>query len=385
MYKVTFRQIALIALTAALASAVGVVALMKVTEGLGPSPDPLERSVLAQPPAPDPDESNNIEVYRATSPGVVYITTTAYVETFFGIYPQRGSGSGSIIDQEGRILTNFHVVSEGARAGRSVIEVTLADKSTFPATVIGVDPDNDLAVLKIDAPASKLTVIPLGDSAKLQVGQKVLAIGNPFGLQQTLTTGVISALERPLRSPSGRQIAGVIQTDAAINPGNSGGPLLNSSGEMIGINTAIFSESGGSVGIGFAVPVDTAKRIVPDLIRYGRVARPYLGLGFHPIDRRIARRLGLDSSVTSGLIVTDVEPGSPAAKIGIRPLQGNQTGYVLGDILVAVDGEGVASQEDLQRILLAKRPGDPVRLDLLRGGRRMTVPLVLARAPAQDD
>jgi S1-C subfamily serine protease len=387
VYHVTFRQLVLVAVIAAVASAAGVVALLRVVDGTGaegaPGVGALERSALAQ-RGPDSDEQNNIDVYRAISPGVVNITTTAYVQTFFGVYPQRGSGSGSIMDQEGRILTNYHVVAEGAQARgqQASIEVALADKSTYPATIVGADPDHDLAVLKIEAPAAKLTPVPLGDSAGLLVGQKVLAIGNPFGLQQTLTTGVISALERPLKSPSGQQIAGVIQTDAAINPGNSGGPLLNSRGEMIGINTAIFSESGGNVGIGFAVPVNTAKRIIPDLIRYGRAARPYLGASFLPVDQRVARILGIRADL-HGLVVYGVSPGSPAARAGIRGLQGDEGNYSVGDIIVGIDGQDVTSQEDLQRILNAKRPGDNVRLDVLRGVRRVPVQLVLSSAPTQ--
>ena len=376
MYRVSFRQLALLAVVSALVSAIGVVALVKLVD-IGVSSAPI---AAVEPPAIDPDEANSIQVYANAAPGVVNITTTAYVQTFFGVYPQRGSGSGSIIDREGRILTNYHVVADSAQnSNGSKIEVALSDKSTYPASVIGVDPDHDLAVLKIDAPEAKLTVIPLGASGSLQVGQKVLAIGNPFGLQQTLTTGVISALERPLRSPSGQQIAGVIQTDAAINPGNSGGPLLNSRGEIIGINTAIFSESGGSVGIGFAVPIDTAKRIIPDLIRLGRAPRPYLGLGFHPIDRRVSRILQLDATLKSGLIVTTVDMNSPAARAGIRPLQGTEGDYVVGDVLVSVDGESVGSPDDLQRILSSKRPGDPVKLELWRNGRR--VPLTVSLDP----
>jgi putative serine protease PepD len=262
VYRLSLRQIALVAALSAVVATAGTLAatlLLAGPHGSGQSAlRGLDPVVIAD-PAVATDEQNNIDIYRAISPGVVNVTTTAVIETFFGAYPQRGSGSGSIIDVDGQrvVLTNFHVVREAVQAsGReSSIEVSLADKSSYTAKVVGVDPDHDLAVLRIDAPPEKLKVVPIGTSSGLQVGQKVLAIGNPFGLDNTLTTGIISALERPLNSPSGEQIAGVIQTDAAINPGNSGGPLLNSRGEMIGINTAIFSESGGNVGIGFAVPI----------------------------------------------------------------------------------------------------------------------------------
>jgi S1-C subfamily serine protease len=260
--------------------------------------------------------------------------------------------------------------------------VARADNATYQATVVGYDPDHDLAVLKI-APRGRLTVVPLGSSSALQVGQKVLAIGNPFGLQSTLTTGVISALERPLRSPSGEVIAGVIQTDAAINPGNSGGPLINSRGEMIGINTAIFSETGGSVGIGFAVPVDTARRIIPDLIQYGYVARPYHGLeDLRQITPRIARLLGLDPEALDKLLVVSVAPGSPAARAGIRPLEKTIDGeYVVGDILMAVDGREVKSESDLSLVVNAKRPGDVIAVQVLRNGRPVTLRVALSETP----
>src|SRR5262249_7197582 len=258
------------------------------------------------------DEQNNIEVYRAVSPGVVFITSTQNVQTFYGVYPQQGSGSGSVIDQDGHILTNYHVIENADK-----LEVQI-DKDKYPATLVGTDRDNDLAVIKVDAPRDKLTVVRLGSSTGLQVGQKVLAIGNPFGLQKTLTTGIISGLERPLRDPSARRtIQGAIQTDAAINPGNSGGPLLNARGEMIGINTMIYSPNGGgSVGIGFAVPVDIAKKIIPELIAKGRVTRPWLGVSLMPLPARVARQLGL--SVDSGLLVGDVYRNSGAAQAGLR-------------------------------------------------------------------
>ena len=222
-------------------------------------------------------------IYRVVSPGVVNITSKGYRRNMFGVYPTEGSGSGAIIDEQGHILTNFHVV-QGARELEVQVE---SDK--YPARLIGTDPDNDLAIIKINAPRANLTLVKLGSSQGLQVGQKVLAIGNPFGLQRTLTTGVISGLERPIQSPrTGRTIEGAIQTDASINPGNSGGPLLNARGEMIGINTQIISPNEGSVGIGFAVPVDTAKKIIPDLIAKGYVAYPWLGISSVPVNARMA-------------------------------------------------------------------------------------------------
>lgn len=262
----------------------------------------------AEPPSQplDADERNNIAVYERVSPGVVNINTTSFVEDFFfGAYPQQGSGSGSIIDTKGHILTNYHVIE-----GASRLDVTLSDNTSYPATVVGADPDNDLAIIRIQAPPERLRVVPLGSSRNLKVGQKVLAIGNPFGLSQTLTSGIISALGRPLRSENGRTIENVIQTDASINPGNSGGPLLNSAGEMIGINTAIYSPRGGSVGIGFAVPVDIAKQIIPDLIEYGRVRRPWLGITeTYQLNARLAQRLNLP--VSEGLILTGIAPRGP--------------------------------------------------------------------------
>jgi putative serine protease PepD len=387
VYKLSFRQIALVA---ALSAAVATAGTFALTAFLASGPErtssaagALESVVLADPTVAT-DEQNNIQIYSSISPAVVNVTTTAVIDTFFGAYPQRGSGSGSIIDVDGQrvVLTNFHVVREAveSRGRNSSIEVSLADKSSYKASVVGVDPDHDLAVLRIQAPADKLAhVVPIGTSSGLQVGQKVLAIGNPFGLDNTLTTGIISALERPLRSPSGEQIAGVIQTDAAINPGNSGGPLLNSRGEMIGINTAIFSESGGNVGIGFAVPVDIAKRIVPELIRSGRVARAYMGIGYRPLEALVNRVLGLDADQT-GLLVTNVEPGSPAARAGIRALQQSGDRYILGDVVVSVDGRPTGQIDDLSYVLNQKRPGETVRLEVLRNGTKVPIVITLGEA-----
>ncbi|MBK6313226.1 MAG: trypsin-like peptidase domain-containing protein [Blastocatellia bacterium] len=394
MVTLSFRKlVAVVATSAAIGTfgAVGIIRFAGVPIASTPAASSLagtsgvEPVVLADPSVAS-DELNNIEIYRAVSPGVVNITTKAMIDSFFGAYPQQGSGSGAIIDIEGQrvVLTNFHVVQDVLAAGgsQSSIEVSLADKTTYPARVIGVDPDHDLAVLRLEAPVDRLRTVPLGSSTGLKVGQKVLAIGNPFGLDSTLTTGVISALERPLRSPSGEQIAGVIQTDAAINPGNSGGPLLNSRGEMIGINTAIAGASGGNVGIGFAVPVDIAKRIVPDLLTNGRVARAFLGIAYRPVDRRVIRALGLDASAV-GLLVTGVEPGSPAARAGVRGLQQSSGSYVVGDIVVSIDGRPVREQDDLSFVLNQKRPGDRITVEIVRAGRPARLQVTLAEAPSR--
>jgi S1-C subfamily serine protease len=255
--------------------------------------------------------------------------------------------------------------------------------------VIGTDRDNDLAVIKVNAPADKLTPVELGTSKGLQVGQKVLAIGNPFGLQRTLTTGIISGLERPLRDPVSRRIIeGAIQTDASINPGNSGGPLLNTRGQLIGINTMIYSPSGGSVGIGFAVPVDTASKIIPDLIARGYVPRPWMGVTIlGPLNARLARRLGLDGN--QGLIVGDVHPRTGAAAAGIRPSDvtvdvfGRTSLQRVGDVIVSIDQKKIANQDDLQAALKDKKAGQIIQVEILRQNRVMSVPVRLSETPQE--
>jgi S1-C subfamily serine protease len=327
-----------------------------------------------------PDEEINIRVYRAASPAVVNITTTAVAYDFFlNPIPKEGTGSGAIIDRAGHILTNFHVI-DGARR----LEVTLADGSKWQARAIGVDPSNDLAVIKIDAPGEKLTTIPLGDSSKLVVGQKVLVIGNPFGFERTLTGGIVSSVGRSIRAENGRLIRGIIQTDAAINPGNSGGPLLNASGEIIGVSTAIFSPSGGSVGVGFAVPINTAKRIISQLITRGYVARPYLGISGHEIFPALAQALRLP--VTEGIMVVEVAPESPAQRAGIRggdrAVQvGNMIVRIGGDIITEVDRVKVRTFEELSDFIDAKQPGDTVTLTLNRQGRPSAVEVRLRERP----
>jgi S1-C subfamily serine protease len=327
-----------------------------------------------------PEEEINIRVYRAASPAVVNITTTAVAYDFFlNPIPKEGTGSGAIIDRSGHILTNFHVI-DGARR----LEVTLADGSKWQARAIGVDPSNDLAVIKLDAPAEKLTIIPLGDSSKLVVGQKVLVIGNPFGFERTLTGGIVSSVGRSIRAENGRLIRGIIQTDAAINPGNSGGPLLNSSGEIIGVSTAIFSPSGGSVGVGFAVPINTAKRIISQLIARGYVARPYLGISGHEIFPALAQALRLP--VPEGIMVVEVTPESPAQRAGIRggdrAVQvGNMIVRVGGDIITEVDRVKVRTFEELSDFIDSKQPGDTVTLTLNRQGRPSAVEVRLRERP----
>jgi S1-C subfamily serine protease len=327
-----------------------------------------------------PDEEINIRVYRAASPAVVNITTTAVAYDFFlNPVPTEGSGSGAIIDLAGYILTNFHVI-DGARR----LEVTLADASKWPARPVGADPSNDLAVIKIEAPSEKLSVIPLGDSSKLVVGQKVLVIGNPFGFERTLTVGIVSSLGRSIRAENGRLIRGIVQTDAAINPGNSGGPLLNASGEVIGVSTAIFSPSGGSVGVGFAIPINTVKHIIPDLIKHGYVARPYLGITGQKVFPALAQALSLP--VREGIMVVEVTPGSPAQRAGIRggdrAVQvGNMIVRVGGDIITEIDQVKVRTFEELNDYIDGKRSGDTVALTFNRQGKSTVVEVRLRERP----
>ncbi|MBW8057995.1 MAG: trypsin-like serine protease [candidate division NC10 bacterium] len=325
-----------------------------------------------------------IGIYREVSPAVVHITSTALVyDFFFNPVPQHGAGSGFIIDQQGHIVTNNHVV-EDARS----LEVTLVSGKKVPAKLIGRDPLNDLAVIKIDVPGEKLHVVRLGHSDQLEIGQMAIAIGNPFGLDRTVTTGVVSSLNRTLRASNGRQIRGVIQTDAAINPGNSGGPLLNSRGEVIGINTAIFSPSGGSVGIGFAIPVNIAKRIVPELIAKGRASHPYLGISGLSVTSENSRVLNLP--VEHGVLVVRVEARSPAAHAGIRGGQrrvqiGNTILRVGGDVIVAIDGQKVESLNGLIAYLEDnKRVGETIELGILRDGRQVKVRVELGELPQQQ-
>ena len=314
-------------------------------------------------------EKSTIALFRQASPAVVNITAIGVQRDLFTLnlyqIPQ-GTGSGFVWDTRGNIITNFHVIQNADTA-----QVTLADQSNWKARVVGVAPDKDLAVLRIDAPANRLPPIPIGTSKDLQVGQSVFAIGNPFGLDQTLTTGVISALNREIESVTRRPIQGVIQSDAAINPGNSGGPLLDSAGRLIGVNTAIYSPSGASAGIGFAIPVDTVNRIVPELIRSGKVTRP--GLGVQIADEQIAQRLGV-----SGVLVVDVAKGSAASRAGIQPTRRDAEGRLrLGDIIVAIDGKKVTTPNDLFLLLEKYQIGDAVTISMLRDGKTIQAKVTL--------
>ena len=303
------------------------------------------------------DEQNTIDIFRSAAPSVVYITSIAVRRNLFSLnvyeIPQ-GTGSGFIWDRQGRIVTNFHVISDASR-----LEVTLADHSTWKASLVGAAPDRDLAVLQITAPASKLQPIAVGESTNLLVGQKVFAIGNPFGLDQTLTTGIVSALGREITAVTGRTIHDVIQTDAAINPGNSGGPLLDSAGRLIGVNTAIYSPSGASSGIGFAVPVGEVNRVVPQIISKGKVLRP--GLGLTLANRSLTGDLGLE-----GVLVLKVVSGSAAEQAGLRGTSQVGDGLVLGDIILAVNGRKVTDYDSLRDEIERYEVGASVLLTLLR-------------------
>jgi S1-C subfamily serine protease len=378
MYRLSARQILLIALISGIFAAGAVVILDRINQATAPS----EAAFSETPPAgiSDPrtstDEQNNIEVYRTLSPGVVFIHSTSYARDFFGfVEPQEGSGSGSILDQQGNILTNYHVIQ-----GAQKLSVSMGGKKDYPAVVVGGDPDTDLAVIRLtEKPAGQLTIVPMGDSDKLVVGQKVLAIGNPFGLDRTLTTGVISGLQRPIRARNNRLIEGAIQTDASINPGNSGGPLLDSHGRMIGINSQILSPSGSSAGVGFAVPVSIAKRVVPQLLQNGRVRRPKLGISTRDVGQL---RNQIDLPVEDGVLIYQVARGGGAAAAGLRGVQQTELGEVeLGDIIVGIDTDKVTNSDDLFRVLDKHQIGETVQVHIWRDGRRMTVPVRLMESP----
>jgi S1-C subfamily serine protease len=348
---------------------------VRSTEGLRAKP--IAADLGARDAALTDDESINVRVYRQASPAVANILTKATEYDFFmDPVPVEGAGSGFVIDEKGYILTNFHVVQEAQS-----IEVVLGDQTRYPGKFVGADQRNDVALVKIEAKGKHLGALPLGDSSTLQVGQKVLAIGNPFGFQSTLTTGVVSALGRTVQTSQTTFIDEAIQTDAAINRGNSGGPLINSRGEVIGINSAIYTPSGTTAGIGFAIPVNTAKRIAQDLITDGRVHLAYLGVQALPIGGYLAEALEL--SVQEGLLVEVAAKGSPAAAAGVhggdRVVQaGMQRIAIGGDVITAVDDHKVASIMDLNLILNRKRPGDTVTLTLYRAGKKMEIPVKLS-------
>lgn len=317
------------------------------------------------------DEKTNINIYESAGPSVVNInTTTVTYDFFYNALPATGAGSGIIVDKKGNIITNYHVI-ENAKA----IDVTLFDGSKYGAEAIGIDPASDLAVIRIKAPQNKLKPIAFGDSSALVVGQKVLAIGSPFGLEKTLTVGVVSSLGRTLRAGNNRLIRGVVQTDAAINPGNSGGPLLNSQGEMIGINTAIFSPAGGSIGIGFAVPVNAIKRVLPELLEKGYVRRPWLGIAGQSIDESDLEAIGLESA---GVLIAEVYEAGPAKEAGLRGATGslrlgNLIVAVGGDLITAIDGKDIKTMEDLDEFMENAKIGHAARVRFLRDGKRMTL------------
>ncbi|SHO45844.1 S1C family serine protease [Desulfopila aestuarii] len=332
------------------------------------NPDAEPRSITARGDLAA-DERNTIEIFRENSASVVYVTSIALRRSFFALnaveIPQ-GTGSGFVWDRDGRIVTNFHVIEDANR-----VQVTMADQSSWKAVLVGAAPDKDLAVLQITAPSQQLRPITIGRSEDLLVGQKVFAIGNPFGLDQTITSGIISALNREINSVTGRSIHGVIQTDAAINPGNSGGPLLDSAGRLIGVNTAIYSPSGAYAGIGFAVPVDEVNRVVPQLIRHGRMIKP--GLGASLADERVAKRLGID-----GILILNVEESGPAAIAGLRPTTQYRGEIILGDIITGIAGKKVRSYNDLRDVLDTFKVGDEVAVTVNREGQLVDVLVRLA-------
>ena len=342
-------------------------------------PTRLEVTQAAAPETPDEEEQNNIGVYKKALPSVVNITSRAMAfDFFYGAVPQEGQGSGFVIDKEGRILTNFHVIADAQE-----VWATLSNKKKYRAKVVGTDRAHDLAIIQIKA--TDLQPATLGDSRRLQVGQTVYAIGNPFGLSGTLTKGLVSSI-RQIREPDGSAIDDAIQTDAAINPGNSGGPLLNRGGEVIGINTMIASSVGQSAGIGFAIPINTAKAVLDDLVTLGRVRRPALGVRTLPIGPELADQLGLAADY--GLLIVQVVPGGAADQAGLRG--GSERAYISnypvmvgGDLLVAVDGERVESQQDLAQIMNKHRAGDTVRMTIYRGKRKMDVSVALGEAREQ--
>ncbi|MGD0508038.1 MAG: trypsin-like peptidase domain-containing protein [Terriglobales bacterium] len=342
-------------------------------------PQHVEITEAAGSEALDAEEQNNITVYRKNIASVVNITSRVMTfDFFYGLVPQEGQGSGFVIDKEGHILTNYHVIAEARQ-----VEVTLHNRKKYKATIVGTDKSHDLAIVQIKAP--DLQPMTLGDSANLQVGQKVYAIGNPFGLAGTLTRGIVSSI-RQVQEPDGLVIEEAIQTDAAINPGNSGGPLLNWHGQVIGINTMIASSVGQSAGIGFAIPINTAKAVVNDLVTLGRVRRPALGVRTIPIDSEIAEEL--DLAADYGLLIVQAVPGGAADNAGLRG--GSERAYlgnipitIGGDLIVAINGEKVDSQQILAQIMNKHRAGDTVKVTIFRGKKQMEISVVLGEARDQ--
>ena len=334
------------------------------------SADAQPRTVTPRAPLFD-DELRHVRIFAQASPSVVHIGTVARARLPFSARATevpRGSGTGFVWDERGHVVTNWHVL-----AGAHAASVTLADQSVHPARLVGAFPERDLAVLRIETPSGGLRALPLGTSAELQVGQSVVAIGNPFGLDQTMTVGIVSALEREIPVDAERTMRGLIQTDAAINPGNSGGPLLDSAGRLIGVTTAIYSPSGASAGVGFAIPVDEVNRIVPRLIRDGRFVRPSLGI--EVASPRFLAVLGLPP----GLAVLDLQDDGPAARAGLQPFRRDGSGRILvGDVIVAIDGAAVRTLDDLHARLEASEPGREVSLRVRRGRDERNVRVELA-------
>jgi S1-C subfamily serine protease len=339
-------------------------------------PDKVEISEAAGSDGLDAEEQNNISVYHKNIGSVVNITSKAVTfDFFYGLVPEEGQGSGFIIDKDGHILTNYHVIAQARQ-----IEVTLHNRKKYRATIVGTDRSHDLAVVQIKAP--DLTPMVLGDSGNLQVGQKVYAIGNPFGLAGTLTRGIVSSI-RSVQEPDGMTIDEAIQTDASINPGNSGGPLLNLRGEVIGINTMIASSVGQSAGIGFAIPINTAKAVINDLLTLGRVRRPALGVRTIPIDPELAEQLGLAADY--GLLIVQAVPGGAADIAGLRggserAFLGNIAITVGGDLIVAIDAQKVEDQQQLTQLMNNHRAGDAVLITIYRGKKKMDVKVTLGEA-----
>lgn len=344
-----------------------------------PRPAKVEITEAATTDVLDAEEQNNISVYQKNLSAVVNITSRAVTfDFFYGLVPQEGQGTGFIIDKEGHILTNYHVVAEARQ-----VEVTLSNRKKYRATIVGTDRPHDLAIIQIKA--TNLTPVTLGDSRNLRVGQKVYAIGNPFGLSGTMTRGIVSSI-RPVQEPDGMRIDEAIQTDAAINPGNSGGPLLNWHGEVIGINTMIASSVGQSAGIGFAIPINTAKAVLNDLVTLGRVRRPALGVKTIPLDPELADQMGL--SIDYGLLIVQAIQGGSADQAGLRggterAYLGNIPIMLGGDVIVAIDGEKVDNQQDLAQVMNNHRAGDTVRISIYRNKKKMDVNVTLGELREQ--
>jgi S1-C subfamily serine protease len=342
-------------------------------------PDQIEITEAAPGESLDGEEQNNIAVYKKNIPSVVNVTSRAMTfDFFYGLVPQEGQGSGFVIDKEGHILTNYHVIEDARQ-----VEVTLHNRKKYKATIVGTDPSHDLAVIQIKG--SDLVPAVLGDSRNLQVGQKVYAIGNPFGLSGTMTRGIVSSI-RPVREPNGATIDEAIQTDAAINPGNSGGPLMNWHGEVIGINTMILSNVGQNAGIGFAIPINTAKAVLNDLMTLGRVRRPALGVRTIPVSPELADQIGLP--VDYGLLIIGVVPGSSAEQAGLRAgteraYLGNIPIMLGGDLIVAIDDQKIQDQDDLTQMMNNHRAGDTIKVTIYRGKRKMDVQVQLGEARQQ--